>query len=151
MRSWFQYSYLSVRQTVSFNIKNIWSQPHVYPSCGLVDHFLKKKKKLSPWGKNTVNTGKLGMSTMKQGEPYKSIQGKFHHVTNETHSLPGVSNWLSKILYSASINSYQMHDIWIIVSILKIKAVQAIKINYRNLEVIKMIYMKQNTYICVIY
>ena len=28
---------------------------------------------------------------------------------------------------------------------------QAIKINYRDLEVIKMIYMKQNTYICVIY
>ena len=50
----------------------------------------KKKKKLNPWGKNTVNTGKLGMSTMKQGEPYKSIQNKFHHVTNETHLSPGV-------------------------------------------------------------
>ena len=91
------------------------------------------------------------MSTMKQREPYKSIQSKFHHVTNETHISPGVSNWLFKFLSSALINIYQMHDIWIIVSILKIKAVQAIKINYRNLEVIKMIYMKQNTYICVIY
>ena len=48
---------------------------------------------------------------MKQREPYKSIQSKFHHVTNETHISPGVSNWLFKILYSASINSYQMHDI----------------------------------------
>ena len=27
---------------------------------------------------------------MKQGEPYKSIQNKFHHVTNETHLSPGV-------------------------------------------------------------
>ena len=84
----FQYSYLSVRQCPS--IPRRLGAGHMFTQDG------GKKKKLSPWGKKAVNIGKLGMSTVNQGGPYTSIQSKLYHVTNEIHSSPGVSIWLSK-------------------------------------------------------